>query len=126
MKIIAGALIIVFAIMALFSFMGIANMQHGAGECMATIINNGACPETASLLELVTFHTSAFGAFSLAVLTATIMLLLLAVSHLLKEIADFPILSLRLQRITAISKQDFSLSKKELRALARFELSPTR
>lgn len=103
MKKTAGALIIVFAVMALFSFMGIANMSHGAGECMATIINNGACPEGASLLELASFHTSAFGVFSLAVLTASILFLMLTATALLAEITRFPVPFLHLQRVRAIS-----------------------
>lgn len=125
MKVIAITLIVVFSAMALFSFIGIANGSHGAGECLATIINNGACPETASLLELATFHTSAFGAFSLAVLTAAIAFLALAASALLADIIRISVSLPRFQRARAISPQDFPSPREERDAIARCEHSPT-
>lgn len=125
MKVIAITLIVVFSVMALFSFIGIANGSHGAGECLATIINSGACPESATLLELAAFHIDAFGAFSLAVLTAAVALLALAVSALLAEIIRFSVSISRFQRVYAISPQDFPSPRKERDAIARYEHSPT-
>lgn len=126
MKSAAGIMLAVFALMALFSFAGIANDRHGIGDCIASTINGGACPENASLLELVSFHTGAFGAFSLAVIAASFLLALCAAAYLLaSEILPF-VLSAPLFRLAQeIVPHEFPSSEKTRRALARLEHSPT-
>ena len=115
----------VFAVMALGSFMGIANDHQGIGDCIASTINGGACPENASLLELVSFHTGAFSAFSLA-LAASFFAFALIASAFLFASEIFPLISFFTTRAIAVVPHEFVSSQAHLSALARLEHSPTR
>src|SRR3989338_5987075 len=126
MKSAAGIMLAVFALMALFSFAGIANDRHGIGDCIASTINGGACPENASLFELVSFHTGAFGAFSLAVVAASFLLALCAAAYLLvSEILPFIFPALLPRLAQEVVSHEFPASEDNRRALARLEHSPT-
>src|SRR3989338_1839050 len=118
MKSVAGIMLAVFAVMALFSFAGIANDHQGIGDCIASTINGGACPENASLLELVSFHTGAFGAFSLAVIAASFLLALCAAAYLLaSEVLPFVSSALLPRLAQEVVPHEFSASQNTVRAL---------
>ncbi|MDO8564645.1 MAG: hypothetical protein Q7R88_01480 [bacterium] len=124
MKFLATTMLVVFAVMALGSFAAIANDHNGVGDCMASTINGSTCPETASLLELVSFHLNAFSSFSFGILAMAFALLLLSVARLLAQSLQPLLLGLTPTPVAAVSPQDFSSLRKVRRTLALFELSP--
>lgn len=127
MKLEAGIILAIFAVMALGSFAGIANDHQGIGDCIASTINGGACPESATLLELVSFHTDAFGAFSLALIASSFALALIAAVFLLaSEILSLTSFLPFVRHAFAVVPHEFVSSQNQLRALARLERSPTK
>lgn len=125
MKITASMVLFVFMAMALFSFVGIANDHQGIGECIASTIQGGACPEGSSLFELVSFHTGAFSAFSLAIVASFAALFVIAAAYLFASFLAALLSSVRLPQAVFAVPQDFPAYRKYIRALARYERSPT-
>lgn len=118
--------LLVFAAMALGSFALMADTHGGASPCFAETIHGGACPDNNSLLALASFHTSAFGAFSLAVFSSLAVLFLLAVASLAAsgDKPRTPLMSFR--SAVAAAPLEFPSVLDMFRALARLEHSPTR
>jgi hypothetical protein len=119
--------IVVFSAMSLASFLAM-DMPAGNGGmvgCLATKIHNGECPPQNSAFALALFHTSAFQIFSLAVLVSMVAFFALCVAQFFAAALLPALPPFRVMRAFAFARNISSSSQKCLRALARFELSPS-
>lgn len=127
MKITASMVLLAFMAMALLSFV-VMDAPVGSGGmsgCLATKIHNGVCPPETSAVDAAAFHTSAFSAFSLAIVVSLAASFLLSAARLLaSNLAPF-FLPIRFQDALAVAPKDFPAVRKDIRALALFEHSPT-
>ena len=91
MKYLAILISLGFIGMAVFGFVGMAaDLGYGHTSCIAVIVNQTNCPESAGTLAFSAFHTSALKKFSTAVFTLTFLFLTIGLFAVLAENSIFP------------------------------------
>lgn len=124
MKFLAAVTLIIFALMALVSFAAMSADHTGPAGCLATAINNGACPDAATALSLASFHASAYRFFSTALIT--VFALLFVAFVFLFFVAGVPasVFSSSELCVSSFARRTSSYQRFR-RFLSRFETSPT-